>query len=49
MEATFEVHNMALEAVDKVVNDDALLSLFFINKDLWPAVKHSWKTGRKDF
>jgi glutathionylspermidine synthase len=30
---------MCLEAVDKVVNDDILLKLFFINENLWPAIK----------
>lgn len=42
MEATFELHNMALTAVDKVVNDDKLLYLFGINRKLWPAIKKSW-------
>jgi len=48
MEASFEIHNMALEAVDKVVNDDTLLTLFFINRDLWPAIREDWKEGRRD-
>jgi glutathionylspermidine synthase len=33
---------MALEAVDKVVNDDKLLTLFNINENLWEAVRFSW-------
>ena len=32
LEATWELHNMALLAVDKVVNDDKLLELFGISK-----------------
>lgn len=49
MEATYQVHNMALEAVDRIVKDDALLSMFYINKDLWPAIRQSWEKGRADF
>jgi len=45
LEASYEIHSMALEAVDLVVNDDALLDLFYINKNLWPAIKNSWKKG----
>lgn len=48
-EATYELHNMALEAVDLVVNDDTLLDLFYINQDLWPAIRNSWKKGHTDF
>ena len=43
MEHAFEVHNMALEAVDLVVNDDALLELFNIPDKLRKAVKVSWE------
>jgi glutathionylspermidine amidase/synthetase len=43
LKATFELHNMALEAVDKVVNDDKLMAMFNLNKVLWPAIKKSWK------
>lgn len=39
MEATFNLHNMCLEVVDRVVNDDVLLTLFEIPESLWPAVK----------
>lgn len=42
-----ELHAMYLEAVDKVVNDDTLLSLFAIPKNLWLPIKESWK--RKEF
>jgi len=42
MEATFLIHNMALEAVETVVNDDKLLTLFNINENLWEAVRYSW-------
>jgi len=45
LEASYEIHSMALEAVDLVVNDDALLDLFYINKDLWPAIRATWKKG----
>ena len=49
MEASYELHNMALEAVDLIVNDNTLLDLFYINKDLWPAIKASWKNSQTDF
>lgn len=49
MEATYELHSMALEAVDVIVNDDTLLDLFYINQDLWPAIRNGWKNGRTDF
>lgn len=49
MEATFELHNMALEAVDRIVKDDVLLDLFYINRDLWPAIRDSWDKGKLDF
>ena len=42
LEATFQLHNMALSAVEIVVNDDNLLKLFRINKNLWPAIRYSW-------
>lgn len=31
LEASFQLHNMALEAVEIVVNDEKLLKLFGIN------------------
>ena len=40
---------MALQAVDRVVNDDNLLSMFSINQDLWPMIKRSWLEGKMDF
>lgn len=40
---------MCLEAVEKVVNDDVLLKLFYINEDLWPAIRQSWKENQIDF
>lgn len=49
MEASFELHNMALEAIDKIVDDDTLLTLFYVNSDYWPAIRKSWKEGKKDF
>jgi len=49
METTYQLHSMALEAVDRVVNDDTLLTLFNINENLWPIIKQSWKNGQSDF
>ena len=49
LKATFELHNMALEAVQKVVDDDILLNLFNINKNLWPAIRYSWRNDKSDF
>jgi glutathionylspermidine synthase len=40
---------MSLEVVDRVVKDDNLLSMFSINKDLWPMIKRSWQEGKMDF
>lgn len=48
LEATFQLHNMALTAVDTVVNDDKLMTLFGINKKLWPAVRYSWSQNQVD-
>ena len=48
MEATFQLHNMCLEIVDKVVNDPQLLRLFNINSNLWPAIRKSWNEGQFD-
>ena len=41
-EATYSLHNMILHGVDTVVKDDKLLTLFNINKKLWPAIRYSW-------
>lgn len=49
MEATFKLHNMCLEVVDRVVKDDVLLTLFEIPQSLWPAVKKSWAEKKTDF
>ena len=49
LEATYQLHNMHLVAVEKVVNDDKLMTLFNINKKLWPAIRHSWKEKQTDF
>ena len=48
MAATFKMHNMILTAVDEVVKDDKLLSLFNINKQLWPAIRFSWQNRQVD-
>lgn len=42
------MHSLILTAVDKVVNDDKLLKLFNINKQLWPAIRHSWHHKQMD-
>ena len=49
MEATYQLHSMALQAVDRVVGDDSLLQMFSINQDLWPMIKRSWHEGKMDF
>ena len=38
----FEVFNMHLEAVDKVINDPILMQTFNIPEGLWPAINASW-------
>lgn len=48
LKAAFEVHNMALEAVDLVVNDPVLLYMFNIHPNLREAVKKSWKERQTD-
>ena len=48
LEATFELHNLALEAVDRVVRDDVMLHLFEIPPELWPAVRKSWENKKTD-
>lgn len=48
MEATFEIHNLTLEVVDRVVNDDVLLELFEIPESLRPMVRQSWKEHKVD-
>ena len=44
LEATYQMHSMSLEVVDKVVNDPKLLRLFHIPSDLWPAIRTTWNT-----
>ena len=41
--AMFELHNMCLMAVDRVVNDPALLDVFEIPVSLRGAIQESWK------
>jgi len=48
MSATWELHNMAMEAVDLVVDDPILLKLFHINENLWPAMKKGWDRNKPD-
>ena len=42
LEATFELHNMCLEVVDEIIDDDNMLKMFHINEVLWPAIRKSW-------
>jgi glutathionylspermidine synthase len=44
----WELHNMCLAAVDKVVKDDALLDAFEIPLPLRDAVKQSWQHKQPD-
>ena len=39
---------MCLEVVERVVNDDVLLTLFEIPRELWPAIRKSWRTKQTD-
>ena len=48
VEATYELHSMCLELVERVVNDDALLTAFEIPSVLWPAIRKSWKEKKTD-
>jgi hypothetical protein len=41
--AAFECHSMCLEAVAEIVESDELLQEFGIPKELWPAVRESWR------
>ena len=49
LEATFELHNMCLEVVEEIINDDNMLKLFHINEVLWPAIRKSWSKRQMDF
>lgn len=42
-DATAELHQMCLQAVEKVVNSDELLTRFCIPKHTWDFVRDSWK------
>lgn len=46
--AAFELHSMCLEAVAEVVESNELLREFGIPDELWPAVRHSWRTRQSD-
>ena len=48
LKASFELHNMALEAVDLVVKDEKLMQMFNLNRLLWPAIKKSWEDRQTD-
>ena len=49
IEATYELHSMCLQAVDKVINDEELLRKFEIPEVLWPAIRSSWNQKKPDF
>jgi glutathionylspermidine synthase len=42
---TEEIHQMCLEVVEQVLNDDALMARFCIPKPYWDFVRQSWKNG----
>lgn len=46
--ASFDLHNMCLQAVDRVVHDEHLLDLFEIPHSLRAAVKTSWEQRQPD-
>ncbi|HGJ5859981.1 MAG TPA: glutathionylspermidine synthase family protein [Arsenophonus nasoniae] len=43
---TAELHQMCLQVVEKVVNNEELLLKFQIPKHCWEFVNHSWKTNQ---
>lgn len=43
---TAEIHQMCLQVVEKVVNNEELLLKFQIPKHCWEFVNHSWKTNQ---
>ena len=45
-EATAEIHQMCLEVVDKVVNNEELLTRFQIPKHCWEFVRSSWQLSQ---
>lgn len=48
MQTAFELHNIGLEAVDKVVSDPVLLSMFNIHDILQKPVIKSWQENQAD-
>lgn len=48
-ETAFEVFNMHLEAVDTVIKDPVLMTMFNIPDNLWPAIETSWAEKQPDF
>ena len=46
VEATFKLHCMCLELVDRVVADDVLMTMFEIPRELWPTIRRSWKVKK---
>ncbi|MFP3019153.1 MAG: glutathionylspermidine synthase family protein [Arsenophonus sp.] len=43
---TFELHQMCLQVVEKVINNEKLLIKFKIPKHCWEFVNHSWKSNQ---
>jgi glutathionylspermidine synthase len=48
MQYAFELHNMILEAVEKVANDPVLMQLFGIKLELMYGVQKSWQNNQAD-
>jgi len=46
--ATWELHNMCLEVVDRVVNDEVLLDIFQVPHCLRSAIRESWAARQPD-
>ena len=45
-EVTAELHQMCLQVVEKVVNNEELLTRFQIPRHTWDFVRDSWKTNQ---
>lgn len=48
VEASYQLHSMCLEVVERVVSDDALLELFEIPDEVRDLVKTSWRNKQRD-
>ena len=47
-QAAFDIHSMCLEAAGDVIQSDYLLERFEIPRELWGAVRQSWKIRQPD-